>query len=81
MEWLPPRQSCHTAVIREQEGGGGTGGRHTCSCQWSNSSYSNRQQTERYCSESSLPLIQRSEGISGLTKSVSEIIAQGKSWK
>lgn len=48
MEWLPPRQSCRTAVIREQEGGrrGSTGGRHTCSCCWSNSSYCSQQEAE-----------------------------------
>lgn len=25
MEWLPPRQSCRTAVMKEQEEGGGRG--------------------------------------------------------
>lgn len=25
MEWLPPRQSCRTAVMKEQEEGGGGG--------------------------------------------------------
>lgn len=73
------------AIGREGGGeGGGTGGRHTCFCRWSNSYKQQTEGDERdwagFKCESSLSS-SRSEGISGLCESTSEITAQGKSWK